>query len=426
MRLLWLGDLASTGFGTVTADTGREFVKLGVDVRFVSQNDLGELVEPFASRTLDMTTFDYNEHGITGVGDFLPDLIAGIDKGYTLYNGDKWGAWKPEVVFLLGDFYGMREMVEKVGLAEFAKVPSFHYAPIEGHDLPGVWKPYWDVIKPIAMTKFGQAEIGKIVGYKPPLVYHGVDAETFHPVSPSNPITIAEKGAEPFNLISKAACKMLFFGDPSATVVLRTDTNMPRKGYPVLLRAMAPVMRERPDVHLALHCHPFSQGGYLPEWTAKYPDLEPRIRMRAESGYLPREALVALYNSADLYVSTSAEGFGLTIAEALACGVPAVGIDYSAVPEVIGPAGQTVAVGQYIDNPYGHHWAFPDEAAFGKAVAYLLDRPHKRQELGRLGPGHVAKNFRWDVAAERFVRIAQERLGATESAPESERVLVAA
>jgi len=51
MRLLFFGDMAATGFGTVTMDLGRELLALGHDVRFVSQNDSGDLPEPFGSRT---------------------------------------------------------------------------------------------------------------------------------------------------------------------------------------------------------------------------------------------------------------------------------------------------------------------------------------------------------------------------------------
>ena len=88
-------------------------------------------------------------------------------------------------------------------------------------------------------------------------------------------------------------------------------------------------------------------------------------------------------------------------------------------------------MGKYHDNEYGHHWALPDEEAFGKAVAYLLDHPHRRLELGRQGPAHVAKNFRWDVAAEKFVQIASETVhnapGRAKAQPDvSERELVAA
>jgi glycosyltransferase involved in cell wall biosynthesis len=69
-----------------------------------------------------------------------------------------------------------------------------------------------------------------------------------------------------------------------------------------------------------------------------------------------------------------------------------------------------VPVGRFLDNEYAHHWALPDEDAFGKAVAYLIEHPHRRVELGRHGPAHVARNFRWDVAAERFLDIASASL----------------
>ena len=37
-RILFFGDLAPTGFGTVTTDLGSALLALGEDVRFVSQN----------------------------------------------------------------------------------------------------------------------------------------------------------------------------------------------------------------------------------------------------------------------------------------------------------------------------------------------------------------------------------------------------
>jgi glycosyltransferase involved in cell wall biosynthesis len=383
-------------------------VKLGVDVRVVSQNDFGDLPEPFLSRTLDLTTFSFSDEGITGVRDFIPSLLTGRGKGLKLANGQPWGDWKPDAAFLLGDFYGMREMVLSAGLEAFSTLPTFHYVPIEGHDLPPRWNEMWSVVKPIAMTRFGQDQIEKITGTRPPMVYHGVDGETFHPVSPSNPITVTD-GKDKITLTSKAACKYFLRIDPQRTVVLRADRNMPRKGYPALIRAMVPVLRERPNVTLLLHCREWDQGGSITDVTSKYPDVADQILMPTQLP-VPREVLVAIYNAADLYVSTSAEGFGLTIAEAIACGVPAVGLDYSAVPEVIGPAGVVVPVGRQLDNEYAHHWALPDEEAFGKSVAYFLDKPHRRQETGRHGPAHVSRNFRWDVAAQRFVAIAREAL----------------
>jgi glycosyltransferase involved in cell wall biosynthesis len=184
---------------------------------------------------------------------------------------------------------------------------------------------------------------------------------------------------------------------------------MPRKGYDSLIRAMAPVLRERPAMRLIIHCRSRDFGGYMPDIISKYPDVADRI-LNPQWGAMPRNVLVTLYNAADIYVSTSAEGFGLTIAEAIACGVPAVGLDYSAVPEVIGPAGVVVPVGRLLDNEYGHHWALPDEAEFSRAVGYLMDHPQKRVAAGATGPYHVARNFRWDVAAERMIGIASKAL----------------
>jgi glycosyltransferase involved in cell wall biosynthesis len=117
---------------------------------------------------------------------------------------------------------------------------------------------------------------------------------------------------------------------------------------------------------------------------------------------LDRGLLVALYNAADVYVSNCAEGFGLTIAEALACGVPAVGLDYSAVPEVIGPGGIVTPVASLIDNEYGYFWAGANQKALAEAVGGLLDNPAERKRLGRLAVDHIRSSFSWTVAAQQM------------------------
>ncbi|MFN8520722.1 MAG: glycosyltransferase [Chloroflexota bacterium] len=110
-----------------------------------------------------------------------------------------------------------------------------------------------------------------------------------------------------------------------------------------------------------------------------------------------------MYNAADLYVSTSAEGFGLTIAESLACGTAAVGLDYSSVPEVIGPAG-ALAPAALIDNIYSYFWAIPRGDGYTEAVERLVSDRAEMARLGRLGPAHVAR-FDWGVAAGRMAAI---------------------
>ena len=57
-------------------------------------------------------------------------------------------------------------------------------------------------------------------------------------------------------------------------------------------------------------------------------------------GYVPKEELVRLYQSAACLVfPTRYEGFGLPAAEAMACGTPVVARPDAAVREVVGDAG---------------------------------------------------------------------------------------
>lgn len=387
-RVLFFGDLAGTGFGTVTMDLGAKLLDMGLDVRFTSQNEFDDLPEPFASRTFRVN--DPDGHLALATQGGIPGLI----------NGALWkDGWAPEACILLGDYFAARMVVlgDAAVTDAFASVPSYHYVPIEGVDLPPSWRSLWEVVHPVAMTEFGAGEIEKITEHRPPVVYHGVAPE-FRPVSADRPLFIGEK-----KLRNREACKKLFGGDPKRRWILRTDRHMPRKRYNSYLRSLAPVLYARPDVMLVLHCRNYDQGGMLSDTLSKYPKpLRDRVVVTDQGGGFSRDALTALYNAADIYASNSAEGFGLTIAEALACGTPAVGVDYSAVPEVIGPAGVVVPEGGLVDNEYDHFWWAADERAFGQAVLDLLDDEPRRLALGREGPRHVRSKFTWENAGRQF------------------------
>jgi glycosyltransferase involved in cell wall biosynthesis len=266
----------------------------------------------------------------------------------------------------------------------------------------------------VAMSKFGQAQIAEVVGYNPPMVYHGIDIADFYPVSKKRPIRIAPKDSDKDEIVltSKAECRAIFIpgyqaGHPmmDETWILRTDRHMPRKRYNSLIRALAPVLA-RNRARAIFHCRSQDQGGYLHDSLSKVPaPLRRRYLLTEMMGMptgVPRNVLNALYNACDIYATVSAEGFGLTVAEALACGLPAVGPNYSAVPEVIGPAGITVDEGFLVENEYDHFWWGVDEPAFGRAVEHLVVKKKRREELGAKGPEHVRRSFSWDAAALAF------------------------
>lgn len=406
LRILILGDLGPTGFGTVTADLGKALLALGHDVRFVSQNELDkELPEPFTSRTFRVDPSILDPDKLAAFGEDSLSLttkgMAGILDG-TLW----WDKWQAERVILLGDYTATAMMVlaDQVTIDAFRAVPTFHYVPIEGVDLPPSWGYLWSVIQPVAMSEFGADQIGRVTGTRPPFVYHGVDTDVFHPAAPNRLIRLNDR-----KIRDKEGAKRYFGGSPKGRWLFRCDRNMPRKRYGSMLRALAPVMATRPDVFMVIHCRARDQGGSIRDLISKYhPNLQKRIILTGlveEWGSVPRDLLVALYNAADIYVSTSAEGFGLTIAEAMACGVPVVGMAYSAVPEVIGPGGLTAPVNHLVDNDYDHAWAAVDEKVFGEQVALLLDDEALRLDMGRKARAHVLATFQWSHKASQFAEL---------------------
>ena len=99
-----------------------------------------------------------------------------------------------------------------------------------------------------------------------------------------------------------------------------------------------------------------------------------------EVGYVPDEDLLDYYALADLFVfPTLLEGFGLPLAEALACGTPTVTTNVSSSPEIVGPGGRIVPP--------------RDPAALAGAVNELLANADLRRRLGQAGREWVLSHF---------------------------------
>lgn len=410
LRVLFLGDTAGTGFGTVTRDLAAAMVKRGMDVRILSMNeDAGFAIDPnwpreLKRRTLLLGTESGWLGGISG-----PEAAVIVRKAMGIFLGMTIPDWTPEAVLIVGDHSSV-EMSPWVDLLP-KDIPAWCYVPIEGVGLPPSWSKMWARIKPIAMTNFGAAQIAKVTGETPPMVYHGVDPEAFYPATPATPIILRGRNRL-HRLTSKTECRQMLGWPLGATILFRADRLMPRKAYPAMLRQLAPVLARHRDVLLFLHCRMIDQGGNLWHESSKYPDF---IRERLGStgfhdkdGGVPRQLLQVMYNAADLYISTSAEGFGLTVAESIACGTPAVALNYSSLPEVVGPAGVLVDDIALIDNIYSYFWAIPTGNGYEQAVERLVSDREERVRLGRLGPPHIAR-FSWDVAAEQMEAILSGR-----------------
>ncbi len=400
MKLLFLGDTAGTGFGTVTRELGRELIAAGIDVRFMSLNEKENLVgwsagtdaEWMAGRVATLDKAD----GWLNLSD--PELLQGRIGG--MWTGSLFeDGWAPDAGLILGDV-GSLEMSGVLDLIPDG-FPVWHYVPIEGVWLPPTWAGVWQKTQPVACSEFGADQIATIAGHRPPVIYHGVDRETFYPVSAKRPI-VMRKGSDLTVLRSREDCRRLLGWPKDDVILFRADRFMPRKAMGAMFRAVAPVLAKHKNVRLIWHCRTNDHGGSMIRLWSHYWGTGLSERMQSTgahdlAGGVDRKVLAAMYNASDIYVSTSAEGFGLTIAEALACGIPAVGLAYSSVPEVIGAAGITVPWWP-LDNIYGCLWATPVEPAYTAAVESLVTDTARRMVLGAKGPYQVEK-FSWQRTA---------------------------
>ena len=132
-----------------------------------------------------------------------------------------------------------------------------------------------------------------------------------------------------------------------------------------------------------------------------------RPDIRIEDGYVDGQRLAALTELCDCYVSLHrSEGFGLTIAEAMAVGKPVIATGYSGnlafmdeettylVPYSLTTLGH--AVGPY---PAGTVWADPDLDEAARLMREVVDDPDAARERGQRGREALQSRQSLDRAA---------------------------
>jgi len=165
-----------------------------------------------------------------------------------------------------------------------------------------------------------------------------------------------------------------------------------RKNVLTLLKAFSRV-REETDLQLVLVGRAGYQYVKLQEYVKAY-RMEDRVVF---AGYVSPEELIALYNTATLFVFPSLyEGFGIPLIEAMACGVPIVA---SRIPSTEEVADDAVF---YYGNPL-------DEKGLAASILRVLGDEQLRLDLVAKGRER-AKRFTWDEVAKRHLASYKETL----------------
>jgi starch synthase len=151
-----------------------------------------------------------------------------------------------------------------------------------------------------------------------------------------------------------------------------------RKGGPTLLEAWRGVRARLPDAELIIAGpHPSAEGRSAPgvEW----------------AGWVDRSALAELYRSASVFVLPSTfDPCPNVFREAMGYGLPCIGTDCCAVPEIVddGETGRVVPV--------------RDPDALAAALIELLSDPARAATMGRAAHAEVLADGRWSNVVERL------------------------
>jgi glycosyltransferase involved in cell wall biosynthesis len=173
--------------------------------------------------------------------------------------------------------------------------------------------------------------------------------------------------------------------------ILTVGNISPKKNYATLVQAL----RVFKDEHMLPHKLVIVGKEY---WSGAQRPLSALIkRLGLENdvvclGTVTKESLVGLYNAASLFAFPSLdEGFGMVLAEAMACGTPVVASGTSAIPEVVGEAGIL------LQNPM-------DARELASAMARVLTEERLRETLVQRGFERV-QHFSWRNAGREYIKL---------------------
>jgi glycosyltransferase involved in cell wall biosynthesis len=402
-KILWLSDGGcTTGFGRVTHAIGERLVRdYGHEIHVLAVNYRGDsypgLLDPTKPTPLHLyvpNQLDVKDlHGMSRIVEMLakvePDVVVSLNDPQALLMMLFHNRMDPTRVLLGG--------APERG---FKARPIIAYTPCDGINLPESWGLLSIHTNLVAMARWGQTNYANAQ-----LVYHGVDTDDFWPVSNSRPI-ITSSG---LRITTKSEAKRAFGFDAGDFVIGRVDANTDRKDYAATWKAIVPLMLRYDNVKAYFHADRRPGPGYgvdMDNLFSRQSEIADRFHTPANRSTFvgwPADEMNALYNAFDVFVSTShGEGFGLTLAEAAACGIPIIAQNVSAIPEVVGPGGILIEPAGLRTVMSGEDQWLPDIPEFTNAIERLYRAPGARRKLGDAGRRHVTSQFKWDEAASSF------------------------
>lgn len=314
---------------------------------------------------------------------------------------------QPDILFILEDSFTLFNF----GFERMIKLPCkrVFYIPLDGKWIPntgiGVIR---SMDKIVAMAKFTQDCLAT-EGFESDMIWHGVDTFLFEPVTPEY----------------QKALKKKFGFDENDFIIYNYGRNSNiRKNNQGMIRILAKYLKDAPANHKAfLHIMERDRlDNDLIDYINRHITLEfgeevtKRIVFSKHNDYnnaASDQEVAAMMQMCDLVISASTgEGFGLIMAEGMACGKPIIHTDFTTPRELlideslgVGPRGWVVpyAIEHIAGLNTGH--VFVDQDAFVDAIKYATSHPEECKVRGTNGRIFAEKYLNWDYLVEQWKQV---------------------
>lgn len=384
-RVLWVGDSPTvpTGFGRVT------------------ENILERLRKEWAVGVLGIN-YEGDPHRLPYP--IFPAMLGGDVFGINRF-GDLVNQTEPDVVFILHDTWNV---------ARFCNidvdVPIVGYMPVDSPNQPEVaMKALNKLAMAVFYTQFGVDEARRS-GYEGPalVIPHGVDTELYHPIDKA-----------------EARHELGLDLPDDAFIIGNINRNQPRKRLDLTLMYFARWLEEydiSDNVYLLLHCAKNDIGWDLDQ-LARYLGLRKRLIFSNAAAVssmqgVPEKAMPLIYNALDFQITTTlGEGWGLTTHEGMACGVPQLMPEWSALSEWPRGGVRYAPVTSFLaaDSQVTTVGGIADAGAFIREMDVLYQNAKLREDVGEAGRViATSPRFNWDNIAQQFDAVLSAQLLETE------------
>jgi glycosyltransferase involved in cell wall biosynthesis len=416
-KIYWLSDssFTVTGFATISTNIMNGLVDAGHEVIHQPHNYMGQTIIPPITFE-DGRQLKFKVMG-TGLAPYSQDVLSPRIK-----------EMKVDIFGVLLDTFMLYPWSLNL---DTAPAKTIFYFPSDGGG--GLPLRCENVLKkfhyPVAMSKFAQRQLKEIHGIDSTYIPHAIDTKNYFPLTDK----------EKYDL----KCK---WGLQDKFVVGSVYRNQGRKMPDRMIKAFALFAKKCPEAVLLLHTDAYDNAAVFD--TVELVNrlgISNRVMFTGMKFYkgFDYKAMNDVYNIMDVFfLSTSGEGFGVPIIEAMACEIPVVCTDYTTTPELLVEEGicgipvalvgtEDISMANWIEDRHGKNsyelkqydeavsngtltgnWnverALMDIKDGASALETLYKGPSLRKAMGKVGREKVMKEYSWDVTIPKWNKLIKQ------------------